>query len=49
MALPPAITRKLLQATSDKTDLNKKALRLSHSFQEVNKLLGSGDKKKDKK
>lgn len=49
MALPPSITRKLMQATSDKTDLNKKALRLSRSFQEVNKLLGSGGKKKDKK
>ncbi|MCC8025035.1 MAG: hypothetical protein LIP16_07005 [Clostridium sp.] len=49
MALPPSITRKLLQATSDKTDLNKKALRLSRSFQEVNKLIGPGVKKKDKK
>ena len=29
MALPPGITKKLLQATSDKTDLNKQALRFS--------------------
>ena len=45
MALPPGIVRKLLQATSDKTDLNKQALRFSRSFREVNKLLGSRPKK----
>ena len=53
MALPPGITKKLLQATSDKTDLNKQALRFNHSFKEVGKLLGSGSAKakkdKDKK
>ena len=51
MALPPGITKKLLQATSDKTDLNKQSLRLSRSFKEVGKLLGSGSHgdKKDKK
>lgn len=51
MALPPGITKKLLQATSDKTDLNKQALRLSRSFKEVNKLIGQSSKakKKDKK
>lgn len=51
MALPPGITRKLLQATSDKADLNKQALRFSRSFTEVSKILGpgSGKNKKDKK
>lgn len=39
MALPPGITKKLLQATSDKTDLNKQALRFNRSFKEVGKLL----------
>ncbi|MFR6215533.1 MAG: hypothetical protein ACLUKO_00295 [Enterocloster bolteae] len=52
MALPPGITKKLLQATSDKTDLNKQALRFNRS-KEVGKLLGSGSAKakkdKDKK
>ena len=48
MALPPGITKKLLQATSDKTDLNKQALRLSRSFQEVNKIIGPGSKAKKK-
>lgn len=37
MALPPGITKKLLQATSDKTDLNKQALRFNRSFKEVGK------------
>ena len=45
MALPPGITKKLLQATSDKTDLNKQALRFNRSFKEVGKLLGSGSAK----
>ena len=49
MALSPGITKKLMQATSDKTDLNKQALRLSRSFKEVNKVLGTGSKAKDKK
>ena len=49
MALPPGITKKLLQATSDKTDLNKQALRLSRSFKEVNKIIGPGSKAKKKK
>lgn len=48
MALPPGITKKLLQATSDKTDLNKQALRLSRSFKEVNKIIGPGKEKKKK-
>lgn len=46
MALPQGITRKLMQATSDKTELNKQALRLGRSFQKVNKLLGPGSKNK---
>lgn len=49
MALPFGITRKLLQATSDKAGLNKQALRFSRSFKEVNTLLGPGKDKKDKK
>ena len=49
MALSPGITKKRMQATSDKTDLNKQALRLSRSFKEVNKVLGTGSKAKDKK
>lgn len=50
MELPPGITRKLLQATSDKADLNRQALRFSRSFKEVSKVLGPGGKeKKDKK
>ena len=49
MALPPGITKKLMQATSDKTDLNKQALRLSRSFKEVNQLIGPGSKSKEKK
>ena len=48
MALPPGITKKLLQATRDKTDLNKQALRLSRSFKEVNKIIGPGSKAKKK-
>ena len=50
MALPPGITKKLLQATSDKPDLNKQALRFNRSFKEVGKLLcsGSAKAKKDK-
>ncbi|MGN0373561.1 MAG: hypothetical protein ACI4F3_12170 [Enterocloster sp.] len=49
MPLPPGITRKLLQATSDKTALDRKALHLSHSFQEVSKLLESSLKPPGKK
>lgn len=49
MTLPPGITKKLLQATSDKTELNKQALRLSRSFKEVSSLLGPGSKAKNKK
>ena len=48
MALPPGITKKLLQATSDKTDLNNHALRLSRSFKDVNKIICPGYKSKKK-
>ena len=40
---------KLLQATSDKTELNKKALKFKKYFTEVNQALGSGNKKKKSK
>lgn len=49
MALPEKMTRSLLRATSDKTDLNKKVLRLHRSFKEVDKLINSKPKKSDKK
>ena len=45
MHLPPPITRKLLQATSDKTRLNHQALRISQSIK-GQKLLDSGRDKK---
>lgn len=40
--------RKLLQATSDKTEINKKALQWKKSFVEVNKILGTSSPKKKK-
>ena len=40
--------RKTLQATSDKTELNKKALQWKKSFVEVNKILGTSSPKKKK-
>lgn len=47
MGMKDKMTVKLLQATSDKTELNKKALMWKKSFVEVNKILdGSGSKKK---
>ena len=49
MALPPGITKKLLQATSDKTDINKQALRFNRSFKEVDKIINGKVKKSDKK
>ena len=39
MALPEKMTRSLLRATSDKTDLNKKVLRLHRSFKEVDTII----------
>lgn len=45
MNMKDKVTNKLLQATSDKTDLNKKLLVLNKSFVEVNKTLGGNLKK----
>lgn len=45
MNMKDKVTNKLLQATSDKTDLNKKLLVLNKSFVEVNKTLGGNFKK----
>lgn len=45
MAMKDKMVKKLLQATSDKTELNKKALVFKKSFGEVSKALGSGKKK----
>ena len=49
MPLPPKMTRSLLKATCDKTDLNKKVLRLHRSFKEVDKIINGKVKKSDKK
>lgn len=45
MNMKDKVTHKLLQATSDKTDLNKKMLAWNKSFVEVNKTLGGNVKK----
>ena len=45
MGMKHKITGKLLQATSDKPDLNRKMLILNKSFVEVNKTLGGSSKK----
>jgi hypothetical protein len=45
MTLPPQLTRRLLQATADKQQLNKQALRLHHSFQEVKQFLENYSRK----
>ncbi|GAA6267087.1 MAG: hypothetical protein KH110_08160 [Clostridiales bacterium] len=45
MPLPPSILKKLQQATCDRPDLDRKALRLSRSFKEAQKALGSKKKK----
>ena len=44
MGLPPNLTRKLSQATCDKTKLNRLALCLCRSFREVERLLRCGKK-----
>ena len=49
MALPEKMTRSLLRATSDKTDLNKKVLRLHRSFKERATIIHGKVKKSDKK
>lgn len=48
MGMKDKVTGKLLQATSDKTDLNKKMLAWNKSFVDVNKTLG-GNTQKNKK
>ncbi|MDK2967900.1 MAG: hypothetical protein PWP53_3512 [Lacrimispora sp.] len=45
MGMKEKVTNKLLQATSDKTELNKKMLTWNKSFVEVNKTLGGNVKK----
>lgn len=49
MGMKQNITSKMLQATSDKTELNRQALKWKKSFVEVNKILGKGGKKKKQK
>jgi hypothetical protein len=48
MAIKDKVTSKLLQVTSDKTELNKKMLTWNKSFVEVKKMLG-GNAQKNKK
>lgn len=48
MGIKDKVTGKLLQATSDKTELNKKMLIWRKSFGDVNKILG-GNIQKNKK
>lgn len=48
MGMKDKVTVKLLQATSDKTELNKKALQWKKSFVEVNKILAGTTPKKKK-
>ncbi|SET80421.1 hypothetical protein SAMN05443270_1496 [Lacrimispora sphenoides] len=45
MGMKDKVTSKLLQATSDKTELNKKMLSWNKSFVEVNKTLGGNVQK----
>lgn len=44
MFLPPALIKKLQQATCDRRDLDRRFLHLHHCFKEAEKALG--DKKK---
>lgn len=45
MDIKKQITRKLIQATSDKVELNKQALKWKKSMEEAAKELGGGKKK----
>lgn len=45
MSMKNKITNKLLQATSDKTDLNRRMLSINKSFVEINKTLGENTQK----
>ena len=50
MGMKDKVTSKLLQATSDKAELNKKMLSWNKSFVEVNKtLVGNAQKNKNNK
>lgn len=49
MDMKSKITSKMLQATSDKTDLNRRFLKWKKSFAEVDKVLGGSKKKEGKK
>lgn len=49
MDMRTRLTSKLLQATSDKTELNKRALQWKKSFAEVDKVLSGSKKKEEKK
>lgn len=49
MGLKDNVTKKLWQATSDKTELNKQVLRMKRSFDDVNKMLSKNNKKKSEK
>ena len=48
MGMKEKMTTRMLQATSDKTELNKKALMWKKSFVEVNKILAGTPQKKKK-
>ena len=45
MDIKKQLTRKLIQATSDKVELNKQALKWKKSMEEAAKALGGGKKK----
>lgn len=47
MGMQDNITKSLLRATSDKTELNRKALKWKHAFSEIDQKL-SGEKRKKK-
>lgn len=48
MGMKDKVTSKLLQATSDKTELNRKLLSWNKSFVEVNKTIGENIQKNKK-
>ena len=48
MGIKGKVTSKLLQATSDKAELNRKLLTWNKSFVEVNKILGENIQKNKK-
>lgn len=46
MGMRENVTKKLSQATVDKTELNRQVMKLKKSFDEAEKALNSGKKKK---